>query len=72
MKNLCRKNKIQLRIKICEEEVKFLVFLKSKLPIVVKADGLAAGKGVTICRSRRQVLKSTNEIFNGRFKTSKN
>ena len=44
---------------------------KSSLPIVVKADGLAAGKGVTICKSRRQVLKSTNEIFNGKFKTSK-
>ena len=73
MKNLCRKNKIPTaNYKICERRSQVSSFLKkSKLPIVVKADGLAAGKGVTICQSRRQVLKSTNEIFNGRFKTSK-
>ena len=73
MKNLCRKNKIPTaNYKICERRSQVASFLKkSKLPIVVKADGLAAGKGVTICQSRKQVLKSTNEIFNGRFKTSK-
>ncbi len=73
MKNLCRKNKIPTaNYKICERRSQVYSFLKkSKLPIVVKADGLAAGKGVTICQSKKQVLKSTNEIFNGRFKTSK-
>ena len=41
------------------------------LPIVVKADGLAAGKGVTICKSYNEVIKATNDIFNGKFKSSK-
>ena len=43
----------------------------SKLPIVVKADGLAAGKGVVICKSKKQVLKISSEIFKGKFKSSK-
>ena len=38
--------------------------------MVVKADGLAAGKGVTICKSLNHVRKTTNEIFR-KFKTSK-
>ena len=44
---------------------------KNNLPLVVKADGLAAGKGVTICKTKKQLLKVTNEIFLGKFKTSK-
>ena len=43
----------------------------SKLPLVVKADGLAAGKGVTICSSKKKVLKISEEIFKGKFKSSK-
>ena len=44
---------------------------KSKLPLVVKADGLAAGKGVTICKTKNQVLNISEEIFKGKFKSSK-
>ena len=44
---------------------------KNKLPIVVKADGLASGKGVTICYSIKDALKNTKEILDGKFKTSK-
>ena len=40
-------------------------------PVVIKADGLAAGKGVTICKSKEEVLKVSKEIFNGKFKSSK-
>tara|TARA_Y100000590_G_C15688677_1_gene1002597 strand:+ start:51 stop:1322 length:1272 start_codon:yes stop_codon:yes gene_type:complete len=40
------------------------------LPIVVKSDGLAAGKGVTICQSREEALEDINKILNGKFKTS--
>ena len=32
-------------------------------PIVVKADGLAAGKGVTICKTKKQVMNISSEIF---------
>ena len=41
------------------------------LPIVVKSDGLAAGKGVTICQSKDEVMRDIENILNGKFKTSK-
>ena len=34
-------------------------------PIVVKADGLAAGKGVVICQSRRAALEAANGLLSG-------
>jgi phosphoribosylamine--glycine ligase len=34
-------------------------------PIVVKADGLAAGKGVLICESRSATLEAANSLFAG-------
>ena len=36
-------------------------------PIVVKADGLAAGKGVYICDNKDQSFIAVKEIFNGKF-----
>lgn len=39
-------------------------------PIVVKSDGLAAGKGVTICQTKNQALKDISEILQGKFKSS--
>ena len=36
-------------------------------PIVVKADGLAAGKGVYICDNIEQATSAVKEIFNGKF-----
>ena len=41
------------------------------LPIVVKSDGLAAGKGVTICQTKDSALKDIENILNGKFKSSK-
>lgn len=34
-------------------------------PIVVKADGLAAGKGVILCQSRRTALEAAQGLFTG-------
>jgi phosphoribosylamine--glycine ligase len=33
------------------------------LPVVLKADGLAAGKGVLICESHQQALESFEEMI---------
>jgi len=73
MKNLCKAKKIPTaNFKICKNKKQVKNFLKeSSLPIVVKADGLAAGKGVTICNNRKKVLTTSDEIFNGKFKSSK-
>ena len=73
MKNICKKNKIPTAdFKICKNKKQVINFLKkTKIPIVVKADGLAAGKGVTICKSKKKVLDISNEIFRGKFKSSK-
>ena len=74
MKKLCFENNIPTaKFKICNQKKQVLNFLKTcELPIVVKADGLAAGKGVTICKTKKQVLKVSDSIFKGKFKSSKN
>jgi phosphoribosylamine--glycine ligase len=42
-------------------------FETCKYPIVVKADGLASGKGVYICENKTKAMIAVNEIFNGKF-----
>lgn len=37
-------------------------------PIVIKADGLASGKGVTVARNREEALEAVRELMGGRFK----
>ncbi|WP_340265630.1 phosphoribosylamine--glycine ligase [Sphingobium mellinum] len=37
------------------------------LPVVIKADGLAAGKGVIIAETREQALEALDEMFSGAF-----
>tara|TARA_B100001057_G_scaffold477151_1_gene546012 strand:+ start:449 stop:1717 length:1269 start_codon:yes stop_codon:yes gene_type:complete len=73
MKTICAQNKIPTaKFKICNTKSQVTSFVnKCKLPIVVKADGLAAGKGVTICKTKHQIIKATSEIFYGKFKSSK-
>ena len=73
MKNLCLKNKIPTaKFKICKNTKEVNNFLnKCNFPIVVKADGLAAGKGVTICNSKRKAMVVAIEILKGKFKSSK-
>ena len=72
MKNLCSKNNIPT--------AKFGTFdnfndasnfiKKNGTPIVVKADGLASGKGVSVCNTLEEALKKTKEILDGKFKSS--
>ena len=68
-KELCEKYKIPTaKFGIFETSQKANIFLKdSNYPIVVKADGLAAGKGVYICENQLQAMDAVNEIFEGKF-----
>ena len=73
MKNLCRKHNIPTaNFGIFDNFDDASEFIKKNgSPIVVKADGLAAGKGVSICSSMEEALKNTKEILDGKFKSSK-
>ena len=73
MKNLCKKNNIPTaNFGIFDNFDEASHFIKkNRSPIVVKADGLASGKGVSICSSIEEALKKTKEILNGKFKSSK-
>ena len=73
MKSLCKKHNIPTaEFKICKNNKDIKKFLSTaNMPVVVKADGLAAGKGVMICATKKEVKKFSNEIFLGRFKSSK-
>ena len=73
MKDICRRYKIPTaKFKICKNINQVQAFIKNcKLPLVVKADGLAAGKGVSICKTKEEVITTSTEIFNGKFISSK-
>jgi len=73
MKDLCKKHNIPTaKFGVFSNLNEALDFINSNgVPIVVKADGLAAGKGVTICKSIDEAIKSTKEILEGKFKSSK-
>ena len=68
-KNLCKKYKIPTAkfgvFKSLDESIKFLN--DCTFPLVVKADGLAAGKGVYICEEKTQARVAIDEIFAGKF-----
>ena len=73
MKNFCKKFKIPTakykQVFNLDDAKHFISTLK--FPIVVKSDGLAAGKGVTICKNKKKALLEIKKIFNGKFKSSK-
>ena len=39
---------------------------RSKVPLVIKADGLASGKGVYICENKENAENAIDEIFKGK------
>jgi phosphoribosylamine--glycine ligase len=72
MKNLCKKNNIPTAnfgvFNNFDSAYRFIK--KNGTPIVVKADGLAGGKGVSVCNSTEEAVKNTKEILDGKFKSS--
>ena len=72
-KKLCQKHNIPTaNFGVFKDISKSLSFLKDcKYPIVVKADGLAAGKGVYICEKLEHATKAVKEIFDGKFGEAK-
>ena len=72
MKNLCKKNNIPTaNFGVFNNYNDASNFIKKNgVPIVVKADGLAAGKGVSVCSTIEEALKNTKEILDGKFKSS--
>jgi phosphoribosylamine--glycine ligase len=73
-KNLCKKYKIPTaNFGVFTNAQESIDFIKNtKHPIVIKADNLAAGKGVYICENIQQSFKAVEEIFNGKFGDAKN
>ena len=73
-KNLCEKYKIPTaKFGIFQNINDANQFIKKmKYPLVVKADGLASGKGVYICENNKEAQIATNEIFGGKFGEAKN
>ena len=73
-KNLCEKHKIPTAksgiFQNIDDATQFIK--KSKYPLVVKADGLASGKGVYICEKIKDAEVAIKEIFEGKFGEAKN
>lgn len=48
-----------------EEAIKFIKSVG--VPIVIKADGLAAGKGVVVAKTEEEAIQSVKDMFRGKF-----
>jgi phosphoribosylamine---glycine ligase len=56
------------KAEVFETEDAALAYLKQQgAPLVVKADGLAAGKGVTVAHSLAEATQAVTDIFSGKF-----
>ena len=73
-KKLCQEYNIPTaNFGIFENRIDAKKFLEnSNYPNVIKADNLAAGKGVYICNSKKESLMAVEEIFDGKFGEAKN
>ena len=73
-KKLCKEYNIPTaNFGIFENRIDAKKFLEnSNYPNVIKADNLAAGKGVYICNSKKESLMAVEEIFDGKFGEAKN
>ena len=72
-KKICQKNNIPTsKFNIFENLNETINYLnKCNFPLVVKADGLASGKGVYICKNFDDAKIASEEIFNGKFGSAK-
>ena len=73
-KKLCQKYNIPTaNFGIFENIIDAKKFLENaRYPNVIKADNLAAGKGVYICNNEQESFMAVEEIFNGKFGEAKN
>ena len=73
-KNLCEKYNIPTAKFGIFENIKDAIQFTSKTnyPLVIKADGLASGKGVYICNNTNDAEIAIKEIFKGKFGMAKN
>ena len=73
-KKLCKKYNIPTaKFHIFQNKNKTRKFLiNCSYPLVIKADGLASGKGVYICKKKIEAEAAIKEIFNGKFGKAKN
>ena len=73
-KKICDKYKIPTaKFGIFKNSSEAISFLNNtKFPLVVKADGLASGKGVYICEDKNDASVAIKEIFNEKFGVAKN
>ncbi|CAN2535416.1 Phosphoribosylamine--glycine+ligase [Methylocapsa aurea] len=69
VKDLCRANAIPTAdYERFDDEQKALAYLRERgAPIVVKADGLAAGKGVVVAESLEEAERAVESMFSGAF-----
>ena len=72
-KKICEDYKIPTaKFGIFENSSQAISFLdNAQFPLVVKADGLASGKGVYICENKASAEIGIKEIFNGKFGIAK-
>jgi len=72
-KKLCKKYKIPTaKYKSFSSMKGVRDYIKNmNTPIVIKADGLASGKGVYICNNKNIAFKKCKEINEGKFKSSR-
>ena len=72
-KKLCEKYKIPTaKFGILESVRQSIDFFNDcSYPIVIKADGLASGKGVYICENKDESITAAKEIFDGKFGIAK-
>jgi phosphoribosylamine--glycine ligase len=73
-KKICETYKIPTaKFGVFKNSSEAITFLnKTSFPIVIKADGLASGKGVYICENKSEGNIAIEEIFNGKFGVAKN